>query len=228
MVLISVIFLSGTRSGLIALLSLAILFFLRILLTSAKRGRIITILALFAIGFFVSVKMVQSAFPLAVERVFSLTSFSISNPASTDRLRVDLINAAWLMFLDHPTLGIGFGNFNLNYGSYSQIFMNKQLMVHNIFMGALAETGILGFISLMSIYIYIIYSALRALYLQKSDPGIFDQWFPLMLFVGVNIVLAFLLYGTFDRLMFTIFAINMITLRNQQKNFSQQHQEIGD
>ena len=101
-------------------------------------------------------------------------------------------------------------------------------MVHNIFMGALAETGILGFISLMSIYIYIIYSALRALYLQKSDPGIFDQWFPLMLFVGVNIVLAFLLYGTFDRLMFTIFAINMITLRNQQKNFSQQHQEIGD
>jgi len=74
----------------------------------------------------------------------------------------------------------------------------------------------MGIISLISIYLYIIYAGLKALFFKKDDPGIFDPWFPLILFVGLNIINALFHSTVIDRPMFTIFAINMIVLRNQQ------------
>ena len=214
MILISVIFLSGNRSGFVALLFSAMLFALRIFLTRGKRAWMIGTLILFTMVFIASFNLMQNYFPLAVERVFSV--LPTSDSAITDLRRIDLAKIAWLLFLNHPILGIGFGNFPLYYASYSQEFAGHQTVAHNLFMSTLAEAGLMGIISLISIYLYIIYAGLKALFFKKDDPGIFDPWFPLILFVGLNIINALFHSTVIDRPMFTIFAINMIVLRNQQ------------
>jgi O-antigen ligase len=183
-------------------------------LTRRKRAWKTGTLILFTIVFIASFNLVQNYFPRAVERVFSV--LPTSDSAIVDLKRIDLSKVAWSLFLNHPILGIGFGNFPLYYASYSQEFIGHQSVSHNLFLGTLAEVGLMGIISLISIYIYIVYTGLKALFLIKDDPGIFDPWFPLILFVGLNIINALFHSTVIDRPMFTIFAINMIVLRNQQ------------
>lgn len=56
------------------------------------------------------------------------------------------------IFLLHPLLGIGLGNF---------IFYNE-FEVHNTFIGALAETGLIGFTSLIAVFGVIIFHVLKS------------------------------------------------------------------
>lgn len=213
-IFISVIFLSGNRTGFIALLMTALILGLRILLSTRKRIFSISALILFIIVFIASINIVQNYFPYTVERIFSV--FSTSDFASLDEKRIDLTRIAWLLFLDHPILGIGFGNFPFYYSFSSLEFSGHLSVAHNLFLTTLAENGFIGFISLISIYIYIIFTGLKALFLRKKVQGIFDLWFPIILFFGVNFVNAFFHSIIIDKLMFTIFALYMIVLRNHQ------------
>ena len=58
-------------------------------------------------------------------------------------VRLDLIDAAWRMFLDHPTTGVGVLCFNLLYGAYRPISEQTTagLFVHNDYVQLLAEGG---------------------------------------------------------------------------------------
>jgi len=59
-------------------------------------------------------------------------------------MRVDLWQAAWQLFLQHPWLGWGLGTFGEAYQAAGLPLATGALFAHNIFLQLLVETGLLG------------------------------------------------------------------------------------
>lgn len=102
---------------------------------------------------------------LTLERlsgVFSRTNTVDQAPDSSAVVRYVLTLAAWHVFLDHPILGVGPGQFAKYYSSdYSSrvglINQNKPRPTHDEYMAVLAETGLIGsacFISIIAVIMY--------------------------------------------------------------------------
>ena len=82
---------------------------------------------------------------------------SLTNPKGTIALRLILWEAAIRTFLDNPITGIGIGNFRLVH----HIYPDSKLMplhwwifgmsAHNVLLHYLAETGIVGFLALVTL-----------------------------------------------------------------------------
>lgn len=82
-----------------------------------------------------------------------------------------LINykAAWEIYQHNGTLGIGPGNFGPHLeGYYNRLPQHGWATVNNQYLETLAETGILGFLSLMLITVVILITSIRA-YLKSND-----------------------------------------------------------
>ncbi|MEO8356032.1 MAG: O-antigen ligase family protein [Chloroflexota bacterium] len=66
--------------------------------------------------------------------------------------------AAALVFMDNPIVGVGPGMFSYEMAEYSRIVGLRNIIstreAHSLYPGVAAETGLLGFITLMSIFIY--------------------------------------------------------------------------
>ncbi len=54
--------------------------------------------------------------------------------------------AAGMMFLAHPVLGVGYGNYRSLYGEYIPGIRPDELDAHNLYLQLLSETGIIGFL----------------------------------------------------------------------------------
>jgi putative inorganic carbon (HCO3(-)) transporter len=61
--------------------------------------------------------------------------------------RLALWGAAVAMFLAHPILGVGYGNYRSLYNDYIPGTAPGQLDAHNIYLQFLSETGIVGFVA---------------------------------------------------------------------------------
>lgn len=103
---------------------------------------------------------------LSLERISALFSGSDVSGAAPDSsmvLRYELDLAAWRVFLSHPILGVGPGQF-VPY--YSMDYVNrigmhpltKGYQAHNIYFQALAETGLIGAVCFASILVSILWS----------------------------------------------------------------------
>ena len=150
--------LSGTRGGWIAMPLLMVL--LGSLLP--KGGKIKRLLILLALaGVFLAFYYfdpqtngrINSAF-LELYKVFVLGEISNGSLG----LRVQLWQVAWLEFLQHPVTGVGLGQYYnekllLIKAGYSGEFLRVFQFAHNEPLHILAEMGLLGFISLMMMYL---------------------------------------------------------------------------
>jgi O-antigen ligase len=91
-----------------------------------------------------------------------LTTLEQVLPGSEDVLRPDssfqkrrlLVAAAWRMFLDHPLLGVGAGNYTLHFENYADEVgsaardyeePDERHYPHSLYLEIAAETGLLGF-----------------------------------------------------------------------------------
>lgn len=63
----------------------------------------------------------------------------------TQQTRLALWGTAGLMFLGHPVLGVGFGNYRSLYNDYLPGVRPDELDAHNLYLQFLAETGVIGF-----------------------------------------------------------------------------------
>lgn len=82
------------------------------------------------------------ALPAGVHQRFA----AFLQPGSDAYSRFALWDAGWRMFLAHPLTGVGLGNFQMYASAYfpqGTIYAQDQAS-HNIIVGALAETGIVG------------------------------------------------------------------------------------
>jgi hypothetical protein len=91
-----------------------------------------------------------------INALFSGSDDGGQSPDSSVVLRYELDVAAWRVFLDHPILGVGPGQF-ARY--YSMDYVNrvglqelkKGYQAHNLYLQALAETGLVGLACFLSI-----------------------------------------------------------------------------
>jgi len=109
--------------------------------------------------------------------------------------RVPLNRAAFSIIKQFPVTGVGLNNFALVFRTYdttggSELF-KAQGLVHNLFLGVWTETGIIGIITFILIFVATFFIALRLLYKVP-------YWYTGVL-VGVSAgLLAHCIHGMFD------------------------------
>jgi O-antigen ligase len=90
---------------------------------------------------------------LPIARILGTNQISFTNPSSQDFSTAERL-AHWIagihMFLDHPILGVGIGNYPDAYPLYYiTIFVNSLGHAHNYYINIAAETGIIGLIAFL-------------------------------------------------------------------------------
>jgi O-antigen ligase len=86
------------------------------------------------------------------------------------------------MFADHPWLGVGVGNFAINYAKYAPPYWYLPLgHAHNVYINFLAEVGIIGFAAFMYFWLGLAWLAGRAAanadgYTSALGIGILGAW----------------------------------------------------
>lgn len=143
---------SLSRGGLIAC-------FIAALLVLAKYLRFRTFLPIFALVLIVGlIALFNPLTSVLLERTSTLErSASVYS-------RLDFWKETWQIFQAHPLTGVGFGNL----GYYAVFQTANYSSAHNIVLGLLAETGIIGFI-LFSILIFKTLTALTRAILQSQN-----------------------------------------------------------
>ncbi len=93
------------------------------------------------------------------------------NKYQSNTERILIWQSAWNMFKDHPILGVGLGQYTVN---YQQKYISPQAKepklghAHNNFMQMLAENGIVGFAGFVTMFGYIIFKNLLAWFKVKN------------------------------------------------------------
>lgn len=152
---------NGTRGGWLAVaitLSLLLLHYMMI----SKRNLILGILLVSVCS---GILYNNDSF---MHRVSTITN----NKYQSNSERLLMWNSAWNMFKDHPVLGVGLGQYTDN---YQQKYISpkakepQQKHAHNNFMQMLAENGIIGFLSFVIMFGYIIINNLKK-YMHNKNP----------------------------------------------------------
>ena len=197
--LLFVLALSGSRSAwlyLAALVVLATWFYLRNRADASGEnpgGKLVTIAWLLIPGFMLMQWLAQTPWLAAPVPVIT-SSDRLFDLASGYSIRLYLWREAWLMFLQSPLLGVGFGQFAWNHFKLLALFRQPEINglynhAHNIVMQLLAETGLAG--------ITVLVAALTA-WLLGLRRRVFDiqTWWILALLsiVGIHSMLEFPLW----------------------------------
>ena len=73
---------------------------------------------------------------------------------------------AWYVFLDHPIVGVGPGMIGYEMEDYSKLIALRNLLTtreaHSLYLGEAAETGALGLVTLMTIFLYTLYQLAKS------------------------------------------------------------------
>jgi hypothetical protein len=143
--------------------------------------------------------------PMFIRRVQTLGGES--NPRAVDRSilgRETLQIGAWHIFLDHPLLGVGFGQspkYIPRYGRmYGQMLPPKDGAAHNMYLQILAETGLVGF----AVFLLILRAVVKPMfalrrYWAQLRPEYAHTLTSLMLGVLLFLVTSIFLHLSFTR-----------------------------
>lgn len=139
-----------------AWLAVAIVCGLLLIYYMLKSKRNVVIGALFII--LISVVLVNN--PRFMHRLDTIDDFT-KYQSNTERILI--WQSAWNMFKDHPILGVGLGQYTVNYQQKYILPQAKEPNLghaHNNFMQMLAENGIVGFAGFIAMFGYIIFKNL--------------------------------------------------------------------
>lgn len=122
--------------------------------------------------------------------------------------RIYMWGKAWMMFIDHPILGVGWGKFFTNLGSTKQLSfihggMEEIVIItncHNLILQLLATTGIIGTVIILGLIIY----SLRNLFRQRLEQQ----------FLVFGITLIVLTHSMFEYPLFNVEILAPVLLLN--------------
>lgn len=152
---VAALYFTASRGGLIAYGGmLAVTFFF----LAPKRAALLKILLslVLAAGL---VLLLQE--PGALGRVQEVDDF-------TQTTRLALWGAAGMMFLGHPVLGVGFGNYRALYNDYLPGVRGDELDAHNLYLQFLSETGVIGFLIFSVLVVAFVRLAIKLA--RRPDP----------------------------------------------------------
>lgn len=75
--------------------------------------------------------------------------------------RILYLQTLWSTFVQYPLLGVGIGNYGL-FGA-ARLGMDVLLSAHSVFLNALVETGLIGFVVLGSVIVHFFWSAISTI-----------------------------------------------------------------
>lgn len=175
------LYFTGSRGGLIAYGGMLV-----VSLWFLKPRRVVILRVLLAAALSVAVVLSlqrESAGGGRLQEVDEFTSAS----------RLALWGAAGAMFVQHPVLGVGYGNYRSLYGDYIPGAAPDQLDAHNLYLQFLSETGIIGF----AVFFVIITAFARMAIKLARSPDSFDR----LMGIGLGGALAAtLIHGMVDYL----------------------------
>lgn len=127
------------------------------------------------------------------------------------------------MFKKHPIIGLGYEGYYENFGKYFPHSGIKKYDAHNIFITALANYGVLGFIPFMAIFCHPLILSARTL--RRSDIGHNEEHSKDMAVICISSILPFMISGYFAGGLFRDWSIifilyTQITLVLSAKNYS--------
>jgi putative inorganic carbon (HCO3(-)) transporter len=82
--------------------------------------------------------------------------------------RLDLWQTAATLFLDHPLLGVGYGNYRSLFSDFVPGAVPGTVDAHNLYLQLLAETGLVGFLSFMALLGGFLLLSLKSI--REQDP----------------------------------------------------------
>lgn len=148
----------------------------------------------------------------ALGRRFLQTFFEEDTTGSTQE-HLRFASGAIEIFKLHPVMGVGAGNFEEYY--LKEIDPNEDTAyTYNVFAGFLAETGLIGFFSQLSLMGFIIYSGFHSFqeYLKKKDLS-FSMYASVLVCGFIGILLANLFYAYYI-LLFVWLLVGLIISSN--------------
>jgi O-antigen ligase len=190
-------FLMQSRSLLVAaaILALAYLGYSFAVQVGRARHRVVTIIVLLAV----------LAGPVVNSQYASRFNFSPGTSASERYgLRVDYWRGALSLFLHHPILGVGVGQFGYEidrgalpevsaaFETRSKVTVHAGDEAHNMYLNTLAETGVLGLMAFAAILFGVARSAIRELRATRRTSPSEER---IVLFYLVLGVAGFLIFG---------------------------------
>ena len=136
------------------------------------------------------------------DRFITLSDFTADNGIYQDtsfRGRTSEMLTGLTMFATHPILGVGAGNYPINYQQYAQLigieFRAQQRDPHSLYVQLLAETGILGTIAFLGMVFSLILALNRACRAIELSPHLQD-WLPWISAIRLAII-SYLLTSVF-------------------------------
>lgn len=157
--------LSLSRGGWVALPLLGlVLIWYSIRYLSCKKLFYVLALTFLLVGaiYLVPQTRVHNRVELSINQVDQyLNSTDVHDPSRRTPIgiRFEMWKAAWMIFSDHPIIGVGWGDYQLKIKELvDEGLINRHVLVyyhpHNQYLSALAKGGVLGFLSMFSLFLF--------------------------------------------------------------------------
>lgn len=163
MLTLFVLLLTGARIALIALALMALFYILR----SKRKVLNFAVATVLALALWFSLpKQYQDRY-LTVKHYAEGGNLDDSN-----KLRLQIWDAGWRMFLDHPILGVGAGQFPTAYGTvYAGKFHTAWMNPHNLLLQVTCELGLVG-LFVFGNFLLQVWKGIREVLRRKDYPGL--------------------------------------------------------
>lgn len=174
-----------------------------IIATVSRKG-IITMVLCFCLYNFFKKKYRQIAFALvgaAIVGILLSGYAGIAHRFEEDELqhhfegKWNMTCAGWKMFQTSPIIGLGYKGYYDNFGKYFPWSGTQNYDSHNIFITALANYGLVGFIPFMGIFLYPLSRAVRIA--RQKDGVTCDEYSKDMAIICICSIIPFMISGWF-------------------------------
>lgn len=137
-------------------IALSIVFFIILFISIKNKIKLISI----TIAIFLSIFCIFHISPSSMQRFNSITNISYENQSNFERIL--MWQSASKMFIEHPIFGVGIANYHNEYITHyrSPLARENTVHPHNTLLYFLAETGLIGGLSLIILFGYLFYNTL--------------------------------------------------------------------
>lgn len=185
-------------------------------------------------GVLLGILLLLQAFPQINQRFSTLGNIfstqeagGLENADGSIQGRATEVLVALLIFRDHPVLGVGSGMYRYEVARYSEIIGYKNIAgerePHSLYPGVAAETGILGFTTLMAIFLYTLYrlATARTYWLERKKQDVANLCTGFFLAVVSYMATGIFLHISYFRYLWIIMALAAVASEFRESDLTE-------